>query len=81
MRIVAITHIAIPKNFMAMAVNRYKMSFETQTLAFLVGQMQFILASIFNNSSPDLNSDLNTLKKLKNEMCMNVYEYNINIWQ
>ncbi|WP_342227773.1 biotin synthase BioB [Rickettsiella endosymbiont of Rhagonycha lignosa] len=65
-RIVAIARIAMPQSIIAMAAGRYKMSFETQTLAFFSGANAIYIGErILTTPTPDLNSDLNMLKKLK----------------
>jgi len=77
-RIVAIARIAMPKTIIAMAAGRYKMSLETQALAFFSGANAIYIGErILTTPTPDLNADLNMLTKLG----MNVHEYNIDIRQ
>jgi biotin synthase len=77
-RIVAITRILMPKTIIAMAAGRYKMSFETQALAMFSGANAIYIGErILTTPTPDLNADLNMLKKLG----MNIYENNIDIRQ
>jgi biotin synthase len=77
-RIVAIARIAMPRTIIAMAAGRYKMSFETQALAFFSGANAIYIGErILTTPTPDLNTDRNMLAKLG----INSYEYNINIRQ
>lgn len=77
-RIVAIARIAMPQTIIAMAAGRYKMSFETQALAFFSGANAIYIGErILTTPTPDLNADLNMLTKLG----INAYENNINIRQ
>lgn len=75
-RIVAIARIAMPQTIIAMAAGRYKMSFETQALAFFSGANAIYIGErILTTPTPDLSADLNMLAKLG----INAYENNINI--
>lgn len=77
-RIVAIARIAMPKTIIAMAAGRYKMSLETQALAFFSGANAIYIGErILTTPTPDLNTDLNMLATLG----MKTHEYNINIRQ
>lgn len=77
-RIVALARIAMPHTILAMAAGRYKMSFETQALAFFSGANAIYIGErILVTPTPDLNVDLNMLEKLG----VNPYENNINIRQ
>ncbi len=77
-RIVAIARIAMPRTIIAMAAGRYKMSFETQALAFFSGANAIYIGErILTTSTPDLSADLNMLAKLG----MNAYENHIDIRQ
>jgi biotin synthase len=75
-RIVAIARIAMPHTIIAMAAGRYKMSFETQALAFFSGANAIYIGErILVTPTPDLNADLNMLVKLG----INTHEHNIDI--
>lgn len=77
-RIVAIARIAMPLTIIAMAAGRYKMSLETQALAFFSGANAIYIGErILTTPTPDLNSDLNMLTTLG----MNIHEHNNNIRQ
>jgi len=75
-RIIAIARIAMPRAIIAMAAGRYKMSFETQALAFFSGANAIYIGErILVTPTPDLSADLNMLKKLG----MTTHENNISI--
>lgn len=77
-RIVALARIAMPRAIIAMAAGRYKMSLETQALAFFSGANAIYIGErILTTPTPDLNADLNMLKTFG----MHAYENNINIRQ
>lgn len=77
-RIVAITRIAMPRAMIAMAAGRYKMSFETQALAFYSGANAIYIGErILTTPTPDLNADLNMLLRLG----VNAYEDNFDLRQ
>lgn len=77
-RMIAIARIAMPKAIIAMAAGRYKMSGETQALAFLSGaNAMYIGERILTTPTPDLNEDKEMLIKLG----MKKYENSINIRQ
>ena len=77
-RIVALARIAMPRTIIAMAAGRYKMSFETQALAFFSGANAIYIGErILTTPTPDLNADLNMLAKLG----INTHEHNIDIRQ
>ncbi|MBV8801833.1 MAG: biotin synthase BioB [Gammaproteobacteria bacterium] len=64
-RIVAIARIAMPRTILAMAAGRYKISCETQALAFFSGANAIYIGErILTTKTPDLNEDLNMLTKL-----------------
>lgn len=75
-RIVALARIAMPQTLIAMAAGRYKMSIETQALAFFSGANAIYLGErILTTPTPSLNADLDMLAKLG----MKAYEHNIDI--
>lgn len=77
-RIVAIARIAMPRTIIAMAAGRYKMSLETQALAFFSGANAIYIGErILTTPTPNLNADLSMLEKLG----MNAHENNIDIRQ
>lgn len=77
-RIVALARIAMPRTIIAMAAGRYKMSFETQALAFFSGANAIYIGErILTTPTPDLNADLDMLEKLG----MNAHAYNIDLRQ
>lgn len=77
-RIVAIARIAMPHTIIAMAAGRYKMSPETQALAFYCGANAiYIGEKILTTPTPNLTTDLNMLEKLG----INIYENNFDIRQ
>lgn len=77
-RIVAIARIAMPKAIIALAAGRYKMSSETQALAFFSGANAIYIGErILTTPTPDFSADLTMLAKLG----MNTYEYNSDIRQ
>jgi biotin synthase len=64
-RIVALARIAMPRTLIAMAAGRYKMSIETQALAFFSGANAIYIGErILTTPTPILNEDLNMLAKL-----------------
>ena len=75
-RIVAIARIVMPRTIIAMAAGRYKMSIETQALAFFSGANAIYIGErILTTPTPTLDVDLGMLAKLG----MNAYEYNFDI--
>ncbi len=77
-RIVALARIAMPSTIIAMAAGRYKMSFETQALAFFSGANAIYIGErILTTPTPDLKADLNMLAKLG----LNIYENHLDIGQ
>lgn len=75
-RIVAIARIAMPRTIIAMAAGRYKLSCETQALAFYSGANAIYIGErILTTPTPHIDSDKNMLSKLG----IKAYENHINI--
>ncbi|HSW69900.1 MAG TPA: biotin synthase BioB [Gammaproteobacteria bacterium] len=64
-RMIAIARIAMPHTILAMAAGRYKMSMETQALAFFSGANAIYIGErILTTPTPAFNTDLEMLTKL-----------------
>ena len=64
-RIIALARILMPQAIIAMAAGRYKMSAETQALAFFSGANAIYIGErILTTPTPNLNEDLDMLAKL-----------------
>lgn len=77
-RIIALARILMPQTIIAMAAGRYKMSVETQALAFFSGANAIYIGErILTTPTPNINEDINMLAQLG----INPYENNFNIRQ